>query len=334
MKKKKRIILPSLRGEKIPVKARPGSLKKKPATLVDPTIYKLLQFHNQERILWRDEKYTKGDLLKYYERIGPVMLPYLENRPHSLHRFPNGINEESIFENDLDPGFIPERLLPNLVHSIPPKTKLHYLVCNDIASLLYMVDMDCIEMNPWNSRIFKIEYPDWMVLDLDPEQTTFEEVVNTALITKETLDDLELNSYVKTSGGAGLHIYIPLGAKYNYHAVTSFTHLLADIIHEKLPDTTNVIRFPSKRGKKVTINFLHNDIGQTVAAPYSVRPNPGAPVSTPLDWSELTPVLDPASFTIQTIFERLDKVGDIWEPVLGKGENIMGALKKIQDIRN
>ena len=332
MKKNKRIILPSVRGEKIPVKARPGIAGKKTTNSVDPDKYKLLQLTNQEKIYWPDEKYTKGDLLKYYEKIAPVILPYLEDRPQSLHRFPNGIKDESIFYKDIDPTLFPDWLQTHKTDSVPQKTKLHYLECNDEVSLLYIVNMGCIEINPWNSRIFKIDYPDWMILDLNPEHIGFNEVVKTALITKETLDDLELNSYVKTSGGTGLHIYVPLGAKYNYHAVKSFAHLVANIIHEKLPETTSVMSVHSKKGKKVVIDFLHNNIGQTLAAPYSVRPRPGAPVSTPLEWNEVTSTLNPETFTMKTIFKRIDKVGDLWTPVLGKGENIMSALKKIQDM--
>ncbi len=190
-----------------------------------------------------------------------------------------------------------------------------------------MANLGCIEINPWNSRIGKIQDPDWVVIDLDPNGIAFKEVIKTALSVKETLDDLEIASYCKTSGASGLHIYIPLEAKYDYDTAKNFAELIAHLVNEKLPSITSIIRSPSKRKKKVYLDFLQNRRGQTLAAPYSVRPQPGATVSTPLLWSEVNEKLDPTKFTIRNMLERIDKKGDLWEPVLGKGENISKALK-------
>ena len=193
-----------------------------------------------------------------------------------------------------------------------------------------MANLGCIEVNPWNSRIQKPENPDWAVIDLDPEEISFTAVVKAALAVRETLEELEIDSCIKTSGATGMHIFIPLGAKYNYTVVRNFAQLIAGLAHEKAPEITSLERSPSKRKKKVYLDYLQNSKGQTLAAPYSVRPRPGATVSTPLEWKEINSRLDPADFTIRTILERLDKTGDLWKPVLGKGPDIPKVLEKIE----
>jgi len=206
---------------------------------------------------------------------------------------------------------------------------INYLICNDKATLVLMANMGCIEINPWNSRIPELLNPDWLVIDLDPEKISFKEVVKAAQEVRKVLDELEVDSYCKTSGATGLHIYVPLGAKYNYDVAKEFAELIAHMVHERLPKTTSIIRQPAKRQGKVYLDFLQNRKGQTLAAPYSVRPKPGATVSTPLEWDEVTEKLDPSNFTIKNILKRLDKKGDIWKPVIGKGVNILNVLKSL-----
>jgi bifunctional non-homologous end joining protein LigD len=193
-----------------------------------------------------------------------------------------------------------------------------------------MANLGCIEINPWNSRYTKEDYPDWVVIDLDPEEIAFTEVVKTALVVKETLEKLDISCYIKTSGATGMHIFIPLGAKYDYKTAKTFAQLIATMVNEQLPETTSIVRSPSKRKKKVYLDFLQNNKGQTLAAPYSARPRPGATVSTPLDWKEVNAKLSPTDFTINNILKRIEKVGDLWKPVIGKGQDILKALAKIQ----
>ncbi len=290
----------------------------------------VLHLTNQDKIYWPEEKYTKGDLLAYYNRAAEFILPYLRDRPQSMHRFPDGIKGQGFYQKDVDTYKVPSGLKTEKIYSPSNKEYIDYLICNDRATLLYMANLGCIEINPWNSRTAKPENPDWAVIDLDPEDIDFREVVNAAQAVKETLDGLEVDCYCKTSGASGLHVFIPLAAKYDYETVRTFAELIAHLVHQKLPDTTSLLRSPAKRRHKVYLDYLQNSRGQTLAAPYSVRPRPGATVSTPLQWSEVNEKLDPKQFTIENIFTRLEKLGDIWKPVIGRGENIGKALKKMQ----
>jgi bifunctional non-homologous end joining protein LigD len=289
-----------------------------------------LQLTNQDKIYWPAEKYTKGDLVAYYESVADYILPYLKDRPQSMHRFPNGINAKSFYQKDVDVSKIPSWLKTEKIYSPSTDEMIDYLICNDKETLLYMANLGCIDINPWNSRIQKPENPDWAVIDLDPEEIDFKAVVDVALAVRETLEELDVASCIKTSGATGMHIFIPLAAKYDYQVTKTFTQLIANLVHEKIPEITSLERSPSKRKKKVYLDYLQNARGQTLAAPYAVRPRPGATVSTPLEWKEVNGKLDPKNFTIRTIQKRLDKTGDLWKPVLGKGEDILKALAKIK----
>jgi bifunctional non-homologous end joining protein LigD len=287
----------------------------------------LLQLTNQNKIFWPDEKFTKGDVVRYYDQISDFILPYLKNRPQSLHRFPNGINAPSFYHKNISSGTIPQWLKTEKIYSESNKEYIDYLICNDKATLLYMANLGCIEINPWNSRINKPDYPDWMVIDLDPEEIAFSEVVKVAIETKKLLDEIEIECYCKTSGATGLHIYIPLNAQYEYKTVRDFAKLIVTEVNNRLPEISSIERMPSKRKKKVYLDFLQNSKGQTLASAYSLRPRKRATVSTPLDWKEVNYKLDPGTFNMKSIFKRLDKKGDLWLPVLSKGVNINNALK-------
>ncbi len=305
--------------------------KEKPVKDYDLKVGKVtLHLTNQNKIYWPKEKYTKGDLVAHYDAVADYILPYLKDRPQSMNRFPNGVGKPSFYQKGIDTAKVPGWLKTEKVYSTSNEDYIDYLICNDKATLLYMANLGCIEINPWNSRYTKEDYPDWVVIDLDPEEISFTEVVNTALVAKEILDELEINSCIKTSGATGMHIFIPLGAKYDYKISKSFAELIAHMVTDRLPDTTSIVRSPSKRKKKVYIDYLQNNKGQTLAAPYSVRPRPGATVSTPLEWKEVNQKLNPSDFTIRNIQQRLEKVGDLWKPILGKGQNILRALEKLQ----
>ncbi len=288
-----------------------------------------VRLSNQQKLYWPKEGITKGDLVNYYKEIAPVMIPYLKNRPESMHRFPNGIAGASFYQKDVNPATMPEWLITKKMYSGSNKTYIDYLICNDAATLVYMANLGCIEIHPWNSRITKPDSPDWMVIDLDPEAIDFKTVVKTAIEVRRLLEELDVISYCKTSGSTGLHIYIPLAAKYTYEICRSFGELIAHTVNERLPDITSIVRQPKKRQGKVYLDYLQNSRGQTLAAPYSVRPKPGATVSTPLEWPEVNAKLDLKKFTIKTMFKRLDSKGDLWKPVLGGGVNILKALKHL-----
>jgi len=295
-----------------PLEAKESAKKKSP-------------FTNLDKIYWPKEKYTKGDLIDYYRGISSYILPYLKGRPESLLRFPNGIGEEGFFQkniNDTFPKWVPSHVVTHDNRSIK------YLLIPDEKTLLFAVNLGCIDFNPFNSRIQKLEYPDYVILDLDPENISFDAVVETAQVIHELLASHDIPCYCKTSGATGLHIYIPLGAKYTYEQTRQFGQMLATLAHEQLPEKTSIERSPSKRQKKVYIDYLQNNFGQTLASAYSVRPRPGAPVSTPLEWSEVKPGLDPVAFNMKNTLARLKKKGDLFKPVLGKGINLKAILKQ------
>ncbi|KUJ60980.1 DNA ligase [Flavobacteriaceae bacterium CRH] len=287
-----------------------------------------LHLTNQNKIYFPDDQITKGEIVNYYNEVSDLILPYLKDRPQSMNRFPNGITGISFYQKDVDVDKIPSWLKTKKVFSESNNENLNYLICNDKATLLYMANLGCIEINPWNSTIKHIENPDWMVIDIDPSNDKFEEVIQTALTVKEVMDELETECYCKTSGASGLHVYIPLGAQYDYDSIKIFAELIAGKIHERLPKITSLERSIKKRKNKIYIDYLQNRRGQTVAAPYSVRPVPGAQVSTPLEWSEVNSKLHPSQFTIKNALQRFEKKGDLWAPVLGKGANLKKIMSK------
>jgi bifunctional non-homologous end joining protein LigD len=289
---------------------------------------KNLKLTNLDKIFWPKEKYTKGDVIDYYRKVSKFILPYLKDRPESLNRFPNGIRGDSFFQKDVD-HIPPAWVKTQKIYSVSNKKYINYLICNDEPTLLYMANLGCIELNPWNSRIPNLEYPDFTIIDLDPEHVGFDAVIETALVVHDILEKAKIANYCKTSGGSGLHICIPLGAKYTYDQAKDLTHIISLLTNQKLPKITSVERSPLKRQKKVYLDYLQNRKAQTLASVYCIRPKPEAPVSTPLDWSEVKNGLDPADFNIKTIFKRLEKKGDIWKPVLGRGIDLRRAIDNL-----
>ena len=285
---------------------------------------------NRKKIYWPGEGFTKGDVIDYYDKISDVILPYLKGRPLSLKRNPNGINDKGFYHKDAGEN------APAFVDVFPIKAEsnnkiIDYIVCNNKATLLYVANLGCIEINPWNSTTKKIGNPTWMVIDIDPsDDNTFTEVVDTALATKMILDKGGIKCYCKTSGASGLHVYVPLKNKYDYITVKDFAHVIASLVQEQLPKTTTLERSLSKRGPKIYIDWLQNRTGQTLASVYSLRPVVGASVSTPLEWKEVDHKLSPSQFTIKNIFQRIKKKGDLFQPLLTEANSIENALKKLK----
>jgi bifunctional non-homologous end joining protein LigD len=187
-------------------------------------------------------------------------------------------------------------------------------------------------MNPWHSRIQHADNPDWCVIDLDPDDNSYDEVVEAAQAVKKVLDAIDVPAYPKTSGSSGMHIYIPLGAKYSYDQSRLLAELIVNMVHHGISSFTSLERNPSKRKGKIYLDFLQNRTIQTIAAPYSLRPKPGATVSTPLHWEEVKKGLTPKQFTINNIFDRLREVGDIFKPVLQKGIDLEKTLRKVNNL--
>ena len=290
-----------------------------------------LKLTNLEKAYWPKEKITKGEMLKYYYQVADYIMPYMQDRPQSLNRFPNGINGESFYHKNVG-GKVEKWLKTFKRFSESTSEAKDFLICTDTASLVYMANLGCIEMNPWHSRVQTALYPDWSVVDLDPGDISFEKVIETAQVVRQVLDSLQIPSYPKTSGSTGIHIYIPLGAKYNYEQSKQLAELIANLVHEELPSFTSLVRDPKKRTDKIYIDYLQNRPIQTICAPYSVRPKPGATVSAPLHWDEVKKGLQISNFTMRNILERIKSEGDLFNGVLGKGIDLNKILKGLSSL--
>jgi bifunctional non-homologous end joining protein LigD len=287
---------------------------------------------NPRKVFWPDEGYTKADLVGYYETVAPWLLPYLRDRPVVLTRYPDGIRGKSFFQKDA-PTWVPEWIRTERIHAQGVDRDIDYFVVDDVPALRYVANTGTIPLHLWASRLASLERPDWLVLDLDPKGAPFTDVVKVALALRGILERLELPSYPKTSGATGLHLLLPLGARYSYEETRTFARLLATLAVEAAPAIATIARMIRTRGGKVYVDFGQNGPGQTIVAPLSVRPLPGAPVSFPLRWPEVTARLDPARFTIRTAPPRLQKTGDPMAPVLGDGIDIAAALARLERAR-
>jgi bifunctional non-homologous end joining protein LigD len=283
---------------------------------------------NLKKKFWPDGA-TKGDLVGFYEKIAPLLLPYLRDRPVVLTRYPDGIEGKFFFQKDA-PVYVPDWVRTEVIHAKDVDRDIRYFVIDDADMLRYVANMGTIPLHVWNARVASLDRPDWMVLDLDPKEAPFAHVVQVARALKKILDDLELPSYPKTSGATGLHVLLPMGQRYTHEEVRTFARLLATMVVETLPEISTVVRAIKGRGGKVYVDFGQNGHGNTIVAPYSVRPLPGAPASCPLQWDEVNARLDPARFTIRSIPERFEEMDDPLAPVLGKGIDMAKAIVAIE----
>lgn len=284
---------------------------------------------NRDKLYWPKEGITKGMMIDYYQTMAPYILPYLKNRPESLKRNPNGILDKGFYHKDAGDE-APAWVKSTPLYSESAKKDIDYIICNDKATLAYLNNLGCIELNPWNSTIRSLDKPDYMIIDIDPSaKNSFEQVIETANACKQVLDKAGAVSFCKTSGATGLHIYVPMGKKYLYEQVRSFAEIICSLVHEQLPKFTSMERNLKKRGNKIYLDYLQNSRGQTIAAPYSLRPRSGATVSTPLLWKEVKPGLNPADFTIVTVPKRVKKINDTFNAVLGKGIDLKKCLTRI-----
>ena len=283
---------------------------------------------NLEKVYWPDANLTKYDLLDYYIKMADYLVPYLKDRPESLHRHPNGINEDSFFQKDTE--YLPEWIETYKLWSKSSNRDIDYLLCQNPATLIYMANLGCIEINPWNSRIQSLDRPDYTVIDIDPsDSNTFQQVLETARVAGTILNEAEIRFCCKTTGKSGLHIYLPLNGEYTYDEARTFTQLICTLINEELPDLTSMERNLKKRGKKIYLDYLQNRRGQTLASVYSARPVKGATVSTPVSWKEIQNGFKKEEFTIKTVPDRIAEIGDIFSSVLDEAVDIEKSLDKL-----
>jgi bifunctional non-homologous end joining protein LigD len=293
-----------------------------------------LKFSNLDKVFWPEEGLTKGDLLAYYREIAPTILPHLRNRPFTMKRYPDGIDGKFFFQKDAPKGmpeWIPTRAFEVSTRESPRQRRMiNAPLVNDELALLWMVNMACIDMNTWYSRVDKPDRPDWVLFDLDPSPDVgFPEVVEVALLVKSLLDGLGLTGYPKTSGADGMHVLVPIARRSTYAQARELGEIIARTLastHRGLVTTEWVKR--KRRG--VLIDANQNGEGKTIASAYSVRPRPGAPVSMPLRWEDVKPGLDPSDFTMDVVVRRVAKDGDLFSGVLEGGQSLAQALASVR----
>ena len=289
-----------------------------------------VKLSNLDKIFWPEEKVTKGDVIKYYQSVSKHILPFLKDRPQSLLRTPNGIKDGGFFQKDAGQA-APEWVKHQKIYSESVNKDIDYILCNNAATLAYLNNLGCIELNPWHSTVKDLDRPDYMIIDIDPsEKNTFDQVIEAANVVHEIFKKAGADSYCKTSGATGLHIYVPAQKKYTYDQLKDFAHLICMMATEQLPKFTSLERNLGKRGKNmIYMDHLQNRRGQTISSVYSLRPKKGATVSMPLKWNEVKPGLSPQDFNIKNALKRIEKYPDLFKPVLGKGIDLMKCLEKL-----
>ncbi len=291
-----------------------------------------LKFTNLDKTLFPKDGWKKRDLLAFYDRVSPFLLPHLKDRPLSLKRYPNGIHADYFFQKNAGDHFPDWMRCYPIEEGHPPKLN-HYPLADDRASLLYLTNLGCIDENPWMSRIGNLDHPDWMLLDLDPVDASFDQLVEAALLVRELLDDLGLKGYPKTTGGDGMHVYVPFEPVYTYEQIRSFAELISHLALERQPNLFTTPRSVNKRQKgRVYFDYLQIGMSKTIAAPYVVRAYDGAAVATPLEWKEVKTGLLPTDFRIDNAPERFERVGDLFAPVLQGGQKLEDALARLQEL--
>jgi bifunctional non-homologous end joining protein LigD len=295
---------------------------------------RVLKLSNLDKLFWPEEGITKGDLLEYYRAIAPLLVPHLKDRPFTMKRYPDGWAGGHFFQKDAPkhmPDWIPTREFVVSTRETPRrKRKIAAPLVNDELALLWMVNMGCIDMNVWYSRVDKPSRPDFVLFDLDPSPDVgFKETVEVALLVKEALDALELVSFAKTSGSEGIHVLVPIERRHTFDDTREFSEIIAGAIARTHPKLATTEWSKAKR-RGVLIDSNQNGEGKTIASVYSVRPKPGAPVSTPLRWDEVNEKLDPAAFTMDAVLARAERHGDFFEGVLTTRQSLGAALRALQ----
>jgi bifunctional non-homologous end joining protein LigD len=286
-----------------------------------------------DRVLFPDDGITKGDLFAYYGEVADTIVPHLKNRPFTLKRYPHGITQEAYFQKQAPKG-IPD-WIPTRQFTTHPREGgarlVDFALVNSRDALLWMVQMNCVDMNAWYSRVDKPERPDYVVFDLDPDDDAFENVIRVAHLVREALEELDLRSYVKTSGASGIHVLVPITRRSSFNETYDFAELVSRGVESRNPGLATTEWLKKKRPEgAVLVDHRQNGHGKTIASAYSVRPRDGAPVSTPLRWEELTDDVRPRNFGMREALARLQEHGDLYEPVLQGGQSLGPALRALR----
>jgi bifunctional non-homologous end joining protein LigD len=292
-----------------------------------------VKLSSADRVLFPEDGITKGDLFDYYGRVAPAILPHLKNRPFTLKRYPHGIYAESYFQKQAPKG-IPDSI-PTRRFTTHPREGgsrlVDFVLVNSRDALLWMVQMNCVDMNAWYSRVDKPERPDYVVFDLDPDDDAFANAITVAHRVREVLEQLDLRSYVKTSGASGIHVLVPITRRSRFDETYEFAERVSRRVEAENPGLATTEWLKRKRPEgSVLVDHRQNGHGKTIASVYSVRPRPGAPVSAPLAWDELTDDVRPQQFGMSEVLGRIERLGDLYEPVLGGGQSLGPVLRALR----
>jgi len=288
-----------------------------------------LKFTNLSKLYYPKDGITKRDVVNYYDAVADLLIPHLCDRPLSLKRYPNGIESDFFFQKNAED-------FPDWVKLEPiasDNRTIHYVIANDRETLMYLANLGCIDQNPWMSRIQSLDKPDFMLIDLDPVECSYDMIVEAALLVRSRLEQVGLKGYPKTTGGDGMHIYVPLANEYSYDQVRSFCEILSHLVAAEKPDLFTTPRSVAKRKQgRVYFDYLQIAESKTISAPYVLRAYPRGPVSTPLEWSEVKPGLLPQQFTIENAPARFAAMGDIFRPVLENHQRLEHAIVRLQKL--
>jgi bifunctional non-homologous end joining protein LigD len=291
---------------------------------------KTVNLSSPDRVLFPDDGITKGDLFAYYDGIAPFILPHLRDRPFTMKRYREGIAGPGFFQKQAPkgmPSWIPTRRFTTHPREGGSR-EVDFPLVNCTEALLWMVQMHCIDMNAWYSRVDKPHRPDYVVFDLDPPDGEFGLAIEVAHLIRELLDEIELPGYVKTSGADGIHVLAPIQRRASFEETYAFAEAASRLLEERHPGKVTTEWLKKKRSG-VLVDHRQNGWGKTIASVYSVRPKPGAPVSTPLRWEELTPEVRPADFTMEVALERVGREGDLFAPVLEDPRPLGAAARRL-----
>jgi bifunctional non-homologous end joining protein LigD len=284
-----------------------------------------------DRVLFAEDGITKGDLFAYYEQVGPTIVQHLRDRPFTMKRYPHGITGEAFFQKQAPrgmPDWIPTRQFRTWPREGGSRL-VDFPLLNSPKAVLWMVQMNCIDMNAWYSRVDKPDRPDFVLFDLDPPDDGFELAIEVAQLIRELLEELELPGYVKTSGADGIHVVAPITRRSTFGQTYDFAEQASRLLEQRHPGQVTTEWLKKKR-EGVLVDHRQNGHGKTIASVYSVRPKPGAPVSTPLRWEELTPGIRPRDFGMQEALRRIEEHGDLFVPVLEDPRPLAPAAKKLE----
>lgn len=285
-----------------------------------------VEITHPEKVLFPEDGITKQELVEYYRKVAPVMIPLVRDRPLTLQRFPQGISKPGFFQKEA-PQYLPE-WIDTVQFDLRERGRMQrQILCNNVATLSYIANQDCITQHVWLSRAGRLEYPDRMIFDLDPPDDDFRAVKNTAMLIKDELASMEMTAFIMTTGSRGIHVIIPLDGSADFETVRAFARSFAEDLAKERPEDLTTVMSKEKRDGRLFIDYLRNAYGQTGVSPYTVRARPGAPVATPVAWDDLGDLKSSQQYNIRNLLKKLDRAGNPWKDI-ERYASAPGKIKK------